>query len=46
MNEDGNPSHAIWKWEVIPVDSAAKVSVSWDVDLETLDRQWLAGRGA
>lgn len=43
MNEDGNPSYVIWTWAVVPVDSAAKVSVSWDVYLETLDRQLFAG---
>ncbi len=42
-NADGNPSYADWKWEVIPVDSGAQVTVSWDVYLKTLDRKLLAG---
>lgn len=42
-NADGNPSYADWKWEVMPLDSMAQVSVSWDVYLKTLDRKWLAG---
>ena len=42
-NADGNPSYADWKWEVVPFDSAAEVTVSWDVYLKTLDRKFLAG---
>ena len=42
-NADGNPSYADWKWEVMPLDSMAQVSVSWDVYLKTLDRLLLAG---
>ena len=42
-NADGNPSCADWKWEVVPLDSMAQVSVSWDVYLKTLDRKLLAG---
>ena len=42
-NADGNPSYADWKWEVVPLDSMAQVSVSWDVYLMTLDRRLLAG---
>ena len=42
-NADGNPSYADWKWEVVPFDSMAQVSVSWDVYLKTLDRKLLAG---
>ena len=36
-------SYADWKWEVVPFDSMAQVSVSWDVYLKTLDRKLLAG---
>jgi len=43
VNEDGNPSYALWKWEVVPLDSAASVTVNWDVYLKTLDRRLLAG---
>jgi hypothetical protein len=42
-NADGNPSYADWKWQVVPLDSMAQVSVSWDVYLKTLDRRLLAG---
>ena len=42
-NADGNPSYAVWKWQVVPLDSMAQVSVTWDVYLKTLDRKWLAG---
>lgn len=42
-NADGNPSYSDWKWEVVPLDSAARVTVSWDVYLKTLDRKLLAG---
>ena len=42
-NADGNPSYADWKWEVVPIDSVAQVTVSWDVYLKTLDRKFLAG---
>ena len=42
-NEDGNPSWAVWHWSIKPQDSAAQVTVDWEVHLETLDRRWLAG---
>ena len=42
-NADGNPSYTDWKWEVVPFDSAAEVTVSCDVYLKTLDRKLLAG---
>ena len=42
-NADGNPSYADWTWEVVPFDSAAQVTVRWDVYLRTLDRKLLAG---
>jgi uncharacterized protein YndB with AHSA1/START domain len=42
-NADGNPSYTDWKWEVVPLDSLAQVTVSWDVYLKTLDRKLLAG---
>jgi hypothetical protein len=43
VNADGNPSYALWRWEVTPEVPGAKVSVSWEVYLETLDRRLLAG---
>jgi uncharacterized protein YndB with AHSA1/START domain len=42
-NADGNPSYSDWKWEVVPFDSGAQVTVSWDVYLKTLDRKLVAG---
>ena len=43
VNADGNPSHALWEWSVQPANGGASVRVRWDVFLETLDRQLLAG---
>jgi hypothetical protein len=43
VNADGNPSYALWQWEVAPLQIGTKVSVRWDVYLETLDRRFLAG---
>jgi Polyketide cyclase / dehydrase and lipid transport len=43
VNADGNPSYSLWRWEVSSQGEAAKVSVRWDVYLETLDRRLLAG---
>jgi hypothetical protein len=43
VNADGNPSYALWEWEVTRTADRVQVSVSWDVFLETLDRRLLAG---
>jgi hypothetical protein len=43
VNEDGNPSYALWKWEIAPLETGASVTVTWDVYLKTLDRKLLAG---
>ena len=43
VNEDGNPSYVLWRWEITPLDTDASVTVTWDVYLETLDRKLLAG---
>jgi Polyketide cyclase / dehydrase and lipid transport len=43
VNADGNPSYAFWTWDVAPLDAVTKVTVSWNVYLETLDRRLLAG---
>ncbi len=40
-NADGNPSYSDWTWEVSAAD--ARVTVTWDVHLKTLDRKLLAG---
>jgi uncharacterized protein YndB with AHSA1/START domain len=43
VNADGNPSYTLWKWDVTPNAATVKVSVRWDVYLETLDRRLVAG---
>ena len=43
VNADGNPSYTLWSWELTPTPTGVHVSVHWDVHLETLDRQLLAG---
>ena len=43
VNADGNPSYTVWRWEVAPSGAAARVAVSWDVYLKTIDRKLLAG---
>src|SRR5258708_6317990 len=36
-NEDGNPSYAVWSWEVASADDGATdVTVRWDVYLKTI----------
>jgi Polyketide cyclase / dehydrase and lipid transport len=42
-NEDGNPSYAVWSWEVASADDGATdVTVRWDVYLKTIDRKLIA----
>jgi len=43
VNTDGNPSYAVWSWEVHPAGAGCDVRVRWDVQLATLDRRLLAG---
>jgi hypothetical protein len=43
VNADGNPSYALWSWELTPMPPSVRVSVHWDVYLETLDRRLFAG---
>jgi uncharacterized protein YndB with AHSA1/START domain len=43
VNADGNPSYALWRWEVEPSDASSRVTVTWDVFLKTADRRWFAG---
>jgi hypothetical protein len=43
VNTDGNPSYAVWSWQVDPAGTGCEVRVRWDVRLETLDRRMLAG---
>ena len=42
--DDGNPSHARWVWEVVPVDGEAKITVSWELYPETFWRKVLFSR--
>jgi uncharacterized protein YndB with AHSA1/START domain len=43
VNADGNPSYALWVWELTPAATGVQVSVHWDVYLKTLDRRLVAG---
>ena len=43
VNANGNPSYTVWRWEIAPSGAAARVTVSWDVYLKTIDRRLLAG---
>jgi uncharacterized protein YndB with AHSA1/START domain len=43
VNADGNPSYALWSWDLTPTALGVRVSVKWDIYLETLDRRLLAG---
>jgi uncharacterized protein YndB with AHSA1/START domain len=43
VNADGNPSYALWSWDLTPTTLGVRVSVKWDIYLETLDRRLLAG---
>jgi uncharacterized protein YndB with AHSA1/START domain len=43
VNASGNPSYALWSWQLTPTLSGVEVTVSWDVFLETFDRRHFAG---
>jgi uncharacterized protein YndB with AHSA1/START domain len=43
VNASGNPSYALWRWQLTPAPSGVEVSVYWDVYLETFDRRHVAG---
>ncbi|HEY1444644.1 MAG TPA: SRPBCC family protein [Acidimicrobiales bacterium] len=43
VNADGNPSYALWSWDLTPTPAGVRVAVRWDVYLETIDRRLLAG---
>jgi uncharacterized protein YndB with AHSA1/START domain len=43
VNADGNPSYALWHWEVTSQGARVTVAVRWDVSLETLDRRLIGG---
>ena len=43
--DDGNPSYAIWRWQLEPDgDGASRVTVSWDLHPETFWRRVLLSR--
>jgi uncharacterized protein YndB with AHSA1/START domain len=44
QTDDGNPSFAIWTWEVTPADGDTEVTVRWDVHPETFWRRNLFSR--
>jgi uncharacterized protein YndB with AHSA1/START domain len=39
--DDGNPSYAIWRWEVVDADAACEVRVSWELNPVTFWRRYL-----
>jgi uncharacterized protein YndB with AHSA1/START domain len=41
--DDGNPSYAIWRWEVEPSGDGANVTVAWDLHPATFWRKVLLG---
>jgi uncharacterized protein YndB with AHSA1/START domain len=43
VNADGNPSYAVWRWQITPCEVGSDVCVTWDVYLKTWDRRHLAG---
>ena len=42
--DDGNPSYAIWRWQIAPDgDDASRVTVGWDLHPETFWRRRVVG---
>lgn len=44
QTDDGNPSHARWKWEVVPVGEEAEVTVTWELYPKTFWRKVLISK--
>jgi hypothetical protein len=44
QTDDGNPSHARWKWEVVPIDGEAEITVTWEIHPKTFWRKVLIAR--
>jgi len=44
QTDDGNPSYALWTWQIAADDDGAQVTVSWDVYPKTLGRRVMAPR--
>jgi uncharacterized protein YndB with AHSA1/START domain len=42
--DDGNPSYAIWTWQVTPSDGGARVDVTWELHPVTFWRRLLMAR--
>ena len=43
-SDDGNPSYAIWTWELTPVDEGTRISVHWSLNPKTFWRKALFAR--
>ena len=44
QSDDGNPSYAIWTWQVTPAGDGADVTVSWQLNPKTFWREALIAR--
>jgi hypothetical protein len=42
--DDGNPSSALWSWQVTPVDAGCELTVTWTVYPRTWGRRLLGAR--
>ena len=42
--DDGNPSYAIWTWQVTPLDTGSRVDVTWELHPLTFWRRLLMAR--
>jgi Polyketide cyclase / dehydrase and lipid transport len=42
--DDGNPSSALWSWQVTPVDAGCELTVTWAVYPRTWGRRLLGAR--
>jgi hypothetical protein len=43
-SDDGNPSYALWTWEIVPDEHSAQITVKWDCYPKTIGRRLLASR--
>jgi hypothetical protein len=43
-SDDGNPSSALWSWQVTPVDGGSELTVTWAVYPRTWGRRLLGAR--
>lgn len=42
--DDGNPTSALWSWQVTPADAGCQLTVTWAVYPHTWGRQLLGAR--